>query len=171
VERVLLTRVAANLGICGYIIHNKLPVLIKDNADKWASSHGIQPLGETAYSWLGVPLLLGNQVLGVINIQDYHKENVYDEHDRDLLMTIASSAAVALQNALLFSEKKRTELETAQRTDQIKSLLTPVLESAARLGRLATTVQAEPPDLRRCASEISSNLAEILLLLDRPGRG
>jgi len=170
VDRELLTRVAANLGICGYIIHNKTPVLIKDNADKWASSHGIQPLGETAYSWLGVPLLLGNQVLGVINIQDYHKEGVYDEHDRDLLMTIASSAAVALQNALLFSEKRQAELEAGQRSDRIKSLLAPVLEATREIGRLAATEKAVSPihlELDRCATEVSRNLAEILRILDR----
>ena len=169
VDKELLKRQPANLGISGYIIHNKTPVLIKDNADKWASSHGIQPLGEVAYSWLGVPLLLGHQVLGVIIVQNYHQEGVYDEHDRDLLLTIASSAAVALQNARLFSEKKQAEAEAAQRTAQIKSLLKPMLAAAQEITQLAGAGH-RPQDLSRCAASISRNLSAILDSLDHAER-
>jgi len=176
VDKELLTRQPANLGISGYILHNKTPVLIKDNADRWAISHGIQPLGEMAHSWLGVPLLLGNQVLGIIILQNYHQENVYDEHDRDLLMTIASSAAVALQNARLFAEKKQAEREVLERADRIKALLSPMAESATRIARLtskkptAKDSQALLGELSRCASDLSENLSEVLLLLDRAPR-
>jgi signal transduction protein with GAF and PtsI domain len=173
VDKELLKRQPANLGISGYILHNKTPVLIKDNADKWAVSHGIQPLGEMAYSWLGVPLLLANQILGIIIVQNYHQENVYDEHDRDLLMTIASSAAVALQNALLFAEKRKAERDSLERSDRIKALLSPMVESAGCISRLSTK-GATPKDLPERmqeiadrASNLSGNLAEILLILDR----
>jgi PAS domain S-box-containing protein len=174
VDRGLLTRQPANLGISGYIIHNKTPVLIKDNADKWAISVGIRPLGEVALSWLGVPLLLDNQVLGVIIVQNYHKERVYDEHDRDLLMTIASSAAVALQNARLFSEKQQTEIFAVKRAGQIKALLKPMLEAVERIARLAgprSPAPSDPPVLQevsRLASGIAQNIAKVLSLLDQP---
>lgn len=171
VDKELLKRQPANLGISGYIIHNRTPVLIKDNADKWAISHGIQPLGEMAYSWLGVPLLLGNQVLGIIIIQNYHQESVYDEHDRDLLMTIASAAAVALQNARLFSEKRKAEKASFEQADRIKSLLDPAVEASRRLARLASrkNPQAVLGEIARGASEVEDRLSEVLRSLE-PGR-
>ena len=155
VDREALTRQPANLGISGYIIHNRIPVLIKDNADRWAASLGVQPVGDCARSWLGVPLLLDQQVLGVVIVQNYHQENVYDEHDRDLLTTIASSAAVALQNALLFSEKRQAGLASARRDDEIRQRVASLLDAAVRLPEAAS---AERNAILRNAEEILRNL-------------
>ena len=174
VDRVLLTKQPANVGISGYIIHNRIPVLIKENSSKWEASLGIQSVGEQALSWLGAPLLLGDQVLGVIIIQNYHEQGVYDEHDRDLLMTIASSAAVALQNARLFSEKQQTELDAIRRSDQINSLLAPMQESLDRLTRLSSQeprskeVQPILKEISDLASGLSHNLTGILQLTRCP---
>ena len=174
VDKGLLTRQPANAGISGYIIHNKTPVLIKDNSSKWEASLGIQSVGDAASSWLGVPLLLGDKVLGVIIIQNYHKERVYDEHDRDLLMTIASSAAVALQNARLFSEKKQAEISALKRSDQIKSLLVPMREAVEKIASL-TDPKIPPPsglpalrEISKLTSGISQNITKILSAMDQP---
>lgn len=173
-DKEALTRQPANLGISGYIIHNKTPVLIKENSTKWTTSLGVQAVGDLALSWLGVPLLLGNQVLGVIIVQNYHKERVYDEHDRDLLMTIASSAAVALQNARLFSEKKQAEITAVKRSDQIKSLLVPVLESVEKIARLSEPGKTAPSgspalqEISRHTSGIAQNITRILSMMDPP---
>jgi PAS domain S-box-containing protein len=137
VDKETLTRQPANLGISGYIIHNRMPVLIKENSVKWTASLGVQAVGDRAQSWLGVPLLLDNQVLGVIIVQNYHQERVYDEHDRDLLMTIANSAAVALQNARLYSAIKQAELESTLRMEQINALLLPMSASLVKISRLS----------------------------------
>ena len=64
-------------------------------------------------SWLGVPLLVGDRVLGLISVQSVQKPNLYDAHDRDILATIASQAAIAIENARLFQEARRRAQETA----------------------------------------------------------
>lgn len=157
VDREALTQQPAHLGISGYILHNRTPVLIKDNSVRWGVNLGVQPLGDRAMSWLGVPLLLGDQVLGVIIVQNYHTERFYDEHDRDLLMTIASSAAVALQNARLFSEIKAAETEAARRADQIRALIAPAQESLERIAQLSATGEST----RNSLLEISERAAEL----------
>lgn len=173
VDKEALTRQPANLGISGYIIHNRTPVLIKQNSAKWSASLGVQPVGDRAQSWLGVPLLVGDHVLGVIIIQNYHQENVYDEHDRDLLMTIANSAAVALQNALLFSEKKQAEHAYAAHADQIKMRLQTLLEAAQRI-----QAQAEPraevdqrlalPAIAQEAASLARDLQSLMAAMKPP---
>jgi GAF domain-containing protein len=80
--------------------------------------HGIEfvPLKDDetpSQSWLGVPLLVGERVLGVISVQSVQKPNLYDAHDRDILATIASQAAIAIENARLFQEARRRAQETA----------------------------------------------------------
>jgi two-component sensor histidine kinase len=57
-------------------------------------------------------------VLGVITLQDYHNEKKYNKSQLELLMTIASQAAIALENSYLFGalqqeleDKKETEIK------------------------------------------------------------
>ena len=167
-DKEALTRQPANLGISGYVIHNRMPVLIKENSARWIAHFGVQPVGDRALSWLGVPLLLGNQVLGVIIVQNYHQEYVYDEHDRDLLMTIASSAAVALQNARLFSEKMRAEQEAKKRSEEIRARLQPLLEAAGRISDLSGGDGPNPAleEVFRHASTILGQAGRILEMLE-----
>ena len=107
-----ITTLPADQGLTGYIIRTRESVLIRENINAWLDQHGMTHVGEPAQSWLGAPMLLGDQVLGVVAIQDYQAPNLYDEHDRDVLMAIASQAAIAIQNARLFEETQRSLSET-----------------------------------------------------------
>ncbi|HEY8946961.1 MAG TPA: GAF domain-containing protein, partial [Polyangiaceae bacterium] len=49
-------------------------------------------------SWLGVPILVGEQAIGVVNVSS-HEPNAYSESDERLVATIAASMGVALENA------------------------------------------------------------------------
>jgi GAF domain-containing protein len=97
------TRKAAR-GLTEHIIRQRAPLLIQEGMPERLEELGIELIGPVALSWLGVPLMIGDRVLGVIAIQDYSTPRAYDEHDRDLLTAIASQAAIALQNAHLFEE-------------------------------------------------------------------
>ncbi|MEO8246078.1 MAG: GAF domain-containing protein [Chloroflexota bacterium] len=63
-------------------------------------------------SWLGVPVIAGERVIGVINI-DRPEPNAFSEGDERLLSTLASSMGVALENARLFSETRQRNAELA----------------------------------------------------------
>lgn len=103
----------AGQGLTEYIIRNRRPVLIPDNLPQRLAEMGIEPSGRMAFSWLGVPLLVGDQILGVMAVQSYTRPRVYDEHDRDLLTAIASQVAIALQNAHLHEEAQRRATQLA----------------------------------------------------------
>ncbi|MBC7250702.1 MAG: GAF domain-containing protein [Anaerolineae bacterium] len=100
-------------GLTEYVIRNRKPVLISDNLPQRLAEMGVEPSGRMAFSWLGVPLLVGDQVLGVMTVQSYTRPRVYDEHDRDLLTAIASQVAIALQNAHLYEEAQRRATQLA----------------------------------------------------------
>jgi len=102
-----LTTVPADRGLSGYIIRNRESVLIRRDVLKWQKKHGIKAVGEPAASWLGVPLIVGDQVLGVMAIQSFTTPDLFDEQDRDLLTSIANQTAIALQSARLFEETQR----------------------------------------------------------------
>jgi len=107
-----------NGGFSDYIIRNKKAVFAPNNVLNHMRLLGIEfiPLAEDetpSQCWLGVPLLIGERVLGLISVQSVQKPNLYDEHDRDILTTIASQVAIAIENARLFQEAQRRAQETA----------------------------------------------------------
>jgi len=107
-----------NGGFSDYIIHSKKPVFAPNDVLGYMKLLGIEfvPLDRDdtpSQSWLGVPFLVGDRVLGLISVQSVHKPDLYDAHDRDILTTIASQAAIAIENARLFQEARRRAQETA----------------------------------------------------------
>ena len=60
-------------------------------------------------SEMAVPLLSGGQVIGVFNIEN-NRVNAYDEESQSLLEAFASQASIAIQNARLFDEARRSRI-------------------------------------------------------------
>ena len=62
-------------------------------------------------------MILGDRILGVISVQSETAPNLYNRHHLDLLATIASQAAVAINNTRLFNqEQERAKQERTVRT-------------------------------------------------------
>ncbi|MGD2148603.1 MAG: response regulator, partial [Anaerolineae bacterium] len=108
----------ANQVLSNYVVRTRRPVLLPSNVRKWLSEHGIKSVRQAPESWLGVPLTVGEEVLGIMAVQSYSGELAYDEHDLGLLTTVGSQTAIALQSARLFEEA----LETAERLREVDRL-------------------------------------------------
>ena len=76
------------------------------------------PPARSPKSWLGVPILVADEVLGVLALESLEK-NAYDDSTERLLATVASSMGVALNNARLFDETKRLLTETDERAAEL----------------------------------------------------
>src|SRR5687767_8310533 len=72
---------------------------------------GIKQIGVPAASYLGVPIPVGEENIGVLSVQSTEHENRFNEYDLRLLSTIAASVGVALRNAKLFEEVKQAKQE------------------------------------------------------------
>jgi PAS domain S-box-containing protein len=106
-------------GLTGYVIENRQPVLIENNAEEVLTRLGLPyvQIGEMTQSWLGVPMTIGERPLGMINVQSDERTGLYNERHLGLLTSIASQAAIAIDNArLLEGEQKRAEQERLVRT-------------------------------------------------------
>src|SRR5512136_890236 len=66
-----------------------------------------------------VPLIVGDQVRGLINLSNFERENAFSESDVRLLQTLVKSMSVALENARLFDETQRLLKETEQRNAEL----------------------------------------------------
>jgi GAF domain-containing protein len=108
-ERQVQGRHPLGVGLTGHIIRTREHILLRDVQENLAfkEKEGIQVIGEIATSWLGVPMIAQERVVGVIGVQSYEHEHAYDEGHLRILSTIASQAAVAVANARLYQEARR----------------------------------------------------------------
>ncbi|CAG0932473.1 two-component system, OmpR family, sensor histidine kinase KdpD [Thermoflexales bacterium] len=57
---------------------------------------------------VGVPLIIGGHVIGVLSVYNTRSQHRFREHDVHLLSTLADSAAIAIRNAELYHDVRRT---------------------------------------------------------------
>lgn len=70
--------------------------------DELSNLGEVELVGTPSASWIGVPIATAQGVIGVIALQNYEKENVYNEEDLNFLNAIGSQVAG-------YIEQKRTE--------------------------------------------------------------
>ena len=68
---------------------------------------------------IALPMIVGNRLLGVFDVQDA-RLNRFSQLERQILMTLTSQVAVALQNARLYLEQAET-VERLRELDHLKS--------------------------------------------------
>ena len=117
-------------GLTGHVINTRQPLYLPDNVDKRIAALGLASLEladeAPALCWLGVPMISGQEVLGVISLQSSTKPYLYSERQRDLLSAVANQAAIALQNTQLFQQTEEQNAELAVLNEmgrEISSLL------------------------------------------------
>ncbi|MEW6287870.1 MAG: GAF domain-containing protein [Chloroflexota bacterium] len=113
--------------------------------EKWDVSEKIR-------GWLSVPMISQDEVVGFINL-DSHRPNAFSERDATLIQTFANSAAVAIQNAILF----KAEREQRQREESMLELMR-VTTSTLELDKIMQTI------LQHMLSLIPSDSGTIQLL-------
>ena len=96
-------------GFRAQIIETRQPLLLNTDVAEKANRLGqpIFPGTATPKSWLGVPVLVSDQVTGILSVQNLDRENVFDESDIRLLQMFAASMSVALENARLYEQSKQ----------------------------------------------------------------
>lgn len=57
-------------------------------------------------SWLGAPLLIEQQALGVIAVQSYHQDYIYGDNELNILRFVSQHIAVAIQRRLNIEQQK-----------------------------------------------------------------
>jgi PAS domain S-box-containing protein len=85
-----------------------------DQEEEWVKLKGFAHL----CSWLCVPLIASNEILGVLSLSDTHSQAFTQEHLR-LAESLAIPAAVAIQNARLYEQTEIFRAELEQRLADI----------------------------------------------------
>src|SRR5438093_813681 len=98
-----------------HAVETRQPVVIDEDLVAKSVEVG-QPAvlsGEVPRSAVFAPLLIGDRAIGLISLQNLDREHAFGEGDVRLLMTLAGSLTVALENARLFDETRQRAAELA----------------------------------------------------------
>jgi len=112
----------ARKTITGWVIHRKKSALLKEkDLMKLEESGDVELVGTPCKVWMGVPLKVDDDVIGVLCLQDYNDENKFSQDDLYVLDFIGNQTAIALQRRIMLDNliTARQKAEEAAQSKQI----------------------------------------------------
>jgi GAF domain-containing protein len=123
-------------GYTGQIIAARksiLRVLETETAAEQMQAEGAQIIGSGRDTdcYLGTPMIVGSEVIGVVGLSSYREVRTYNEQDQRLLETLADTIGVAVQNVRQFqAAQRRAEREALINSISQKIQSAPTVRSA-----------------------------------------
>lgn len=108
--------------ITGYVIKQNKSLLLKENDLKVLEESGeIDLIGTPCKVWMGVPLRVEGDIIGVMCLQDYNDENKFSPDDLYALDFIANQIALSVQRKIILDNfiVARQKAEEAAKSKQI----------------------------------------------------
>jgi PAS domain S-box-containing protein len=105
-------------GLTSKVIQSRQPLLLGTLADQAANGAYLPPelveksSGISTESMMVVPIVIGENVLGVVDVSNYN-QNAFSANDLSLLQTLSTNMGVAIQNARLFEAEQQRNNELA----------------------------------------------------------
>ncbi len=107
-------------GLTGYVLRTAQSLLCDKVLLESLKQRGeVEEMGPTAAIWLGVPLLVGGQAIGVMAVQDFKNPRVYGEREQRILEFVSSQVAMAIH-------RKQAEEKLQQAEAQLRALVEQV---------------------------------------------
>jgi diguanylate cyclase (GGDEF)-like protein len=91
-------------GLTEWVLRTKKPLFARPEiVDELVEKGEIVRIGTQAVDWLGVPLLLGDESIGVLVVQSYNSNERYTQEDLAILEFVSNQVAIAI-------DRKQSEL-------------------------------------------------------------
>ena len=145
-------------GLTSKVILSRKPLVLGTTEQHVALGALIPTEDDRTESYLGVPIIAGDRILGVVSVQSYEK-NVFNEDHVRLLQGLSSSMGVAISNAHLFDETQRLLKVTEDRAKEL-AILNSVGEAMTKSLNLDTVIRLVGDKVREA---FGTEVSEILL--------
>lgn len=124
-----------------WCIKNKKEIFLNDNLNEYQKYvKQIKVVsGDMPHSLIFYPIMIGERVLGVVTIQSFQKF-AYKEHHIDILKTLASYIAIALENASLYENMEEKVKERTFEVVKQKEEIEKTYENTRLLGQIGKDI-------------------------------
>jgi signal transduction protein with GAF and PtsI domain len=129
-------------GLTSILIRTGKPLFLVEDVEQQAIALGAKVVGKLAKSWLGVPLLIGNEAVGAMIVQDVDQEGRFTEDNLRFMTTLSAQVAVVVRNANLLdrasknAERQHNVVEISNRIRRSIDIETILKNTALEMGSL-----------------------------------
>jgi signal transduction histidine kinase len=165
-------------GMLGAMLEGPAPFRTDDIHDDPRFRGWWPPQHPDMRSFLGVPIVAGDEVIGAFYLTEKRPAAAFDDQDEELIELLAAHAAIAITNARLYersrelsivSERNRLALELHDVVSQkLFSLILGAESAATLLDRDADAARAQVVRLGELAREALAELRSLILGLRPP---
>ncbi len=140
-------------GLASKVITSRIPLVVHTLEEEIANGAYFPPeviargAGNYSQSWLGVPVIASDRLLGVVGLSSYQAHAFHENHLR-LLQTLSSNMGVAIENARLYQAEQERVAEL-QMINSIQQGLAAELDFQAIVDLVGDKLRQvfETPDL------------------------
>jgi len=94
--------------LTGQVVLQRKPLLFQQaELEEREKNNAIQ--GSTPLIWLGVPLIVRNEVIGIIAVQSYTNPHLFSENDLHLLVAVSDQIAIAIDRKRSIEQLHKSE--------------------------------------------------------------
>ncbi|HUS17179.1 MAG TPA: GAF domain-containing sensor histidine kinase [Chloroflexia bacterium] len=166
-------RVPLSQGICGWVARNAAPAIVNDlRNDTRFDKEVDQRSGFVTRTALCVPLMVRGRVSGVLEVLNKQGDSLYTDGDLSLLTTLAGQAAVALDNAQLYTSLQLEHDRLLAAEEQVRRELARDLHDgpAQRLAAIVMEVEVLRKLLASDPSRLPAELDSLEALARKANR-
>lgn len=145
-----------------WCVHNKKEIFINDNLNEYKkyTSQIRVVSGDLPHSLIFYPMMIGEKVLGVITVQSF-KKFAYTEYHLDILKTLASYTAIALDNASLYETMEDKVTERTKELVKQKEEIEKTYENTRLLGQIGKDITSTL-SIHEIVSKVYANVNNLM---------
>jgi PAS domain S-box-containing protein len=139
-------------SLTDYVRRHGQPLLVDAALHQQLAIQGeVEFIGPDSPVWLGVPLKVGRNVIGVVAVQSYNDPHCYTQHDLDLLAFASDTIAMVIN-------RKQNEQALTRYRDHLEEL---VETRAAELGEANTQLREEIAERQRAEAVLQQYATQL----------
>jgi GAF domain-containing protein len=148
-ETLIGQRIPSSTGIAGWVLVTRQPIVLEDVTQdpRWGGHEIAERSGYIPRGLMAVPLLHGEDPVGVLNVLDRPQEARFSLEEMELLGLFANQAAISL--------------DLLRRARRAKAVLEDGDTDAVALARLAARLEALEDPRRRAGVELLNALEQL----------
>jgi signal transduction histidine kinase len=163
-------RIPMNQGIAGWVATNGQPIIVNDpDSDPRFTRNVDLRTGFMTRNILCVPLQIKGQTIGVLQVLNKQSDEGFDDEDLELMRTLASQAAVAIENARLYRNVREDRDKIIQAQEDVRRELARNLHDGTvqLLSALSMSIEHLRTLMKRAPEMVDGELDSMSAIIQR----
>ncbi|HEX8454955.1 MAG TPA: PAS domain S-box protein [Longimicrobium sp.] len=149
------------------VVRERKSLLTHSADDPAGQGAAVTGTGRRSESVIRTPILLGDQVLGILSAQSY-TPGLYDEEDVEALEAVASLAANALDNLRLDAKRREAEAALAASEERYRTIFDTAADTIVLIDQTSTILAINPAAERTFGYKPEELVGKPLAVLQPP---